>query len=409
MRLLSHSKTMKQQQQTTPTTADKATELSWLRHSAGDMSTLSLRRMADKLTWFSQMPASRRSTVALVAQAGIESFINWYADPTTTPWIASDVFGAAPRELVRSISLQETLQLTEIVVDVLEEHIAEQSSAMREAVLRFSREVAFSAAHVYARAAEARGLWDARLEALIVDSILNGSADEALPSRLSALGWRGRGKACVVIGQANQHSDLDEIRRIARKAGCDILISVQERRMVIVLGVIESSPNEKSAVETLFAEITQAISEQTMPDRPYVIGSAVESLSASHLSAKTALSGAVASSAIPNPGRPIHADELLPERSLAGDRTAKQTLYQRIYLPLLKSSPELLTTLSKYFETGRSLEQTARELRIHTNTVRYRLKKISEIVGWQPSEPRDAFVLQTAVIIGKIHSNNSDL
>ena len=34
----------------------------------------------------------------------------------------------------------------------------------------FSREIAVAAAEVYARAAEQRGAWDARLEALIVDS-----------------------------------------------------------------------------------------------------------------------------------------------------------------------------------------------------------------------------------------------
>ena len=46
--------------------------------------------------------------------------------------------------------------------------------ALREAVLRFSREVAFAAARVYARAAESRGAWDARLQALLVDALLRG-------------------------------------------------------------------------------------------------------------------------------------------------------------------------------------------------------------------------------------------
>ena len=68
---------------------------------------------------------------------------------------------------------------------------------MREAILLYSREIAFAAADVYARAAEARGLWDARLEALVVDSILSGEYDDALPSRIAALGWHGHGEvAC---------------------------------------------------------------------------------------------------------------------------------------------------------------------------------------------------------------------
>ncbi len=59
----------------------------------------------------------------------------------------------------------------------------------REAVLRYSREVAFSAAEVYAQAAEARGAWDARLESLVVDAVIRGEADESMQSRAAALGW----------------------------------------------------------------------------------------------------------------------------------------------------------------------------------------------------------------------------
>ena len=58
---------------------------------------------------------------------------------------------------------------------------------------RYAREVAFATAEVYARAAEARGAWDARLEALVVDSVLRAEADEAVASRASALGWAHRG------------------------------------------------------------------------------------------------------------------------------------------------------------------------------------------------------------------------
>ena len=75
---------------------------------------------------------------------------------------------------MRSVSLQQTLQLIRVSVTVTEERIASKSESLREAILLYSREVAFAAADVYARAAEARGLWDARLEALVVDSILTG-------------------------------------------------------------------------------------------------------------------------------------------------------------------------------------------------------------------------------------------
>ena len=60
---------------------------------------------------------------------------------------------------------------------------------------------------------------------------------------------------------------------------------------------------------------------------------------------------------------------------------------------------DLLTTMWTYFETGHSLESTARELFVHPNTVRYRLKKIAELVTWDPGAPRDAFTLHMAIIL----------
>jgi GNAT superfamily N-acetyltransferase len=63
---------------------------------------------------------------------------------------------------------------------------------------------------VYARAAEVRGAWDARLEALVVDALVRGDVDDALRSRIAALGWSGRGSTLVVVGTTS--SALDDVR-----------------------------------------------------------------------------------------------------------------------------------------------------------------------------------------------------
>ena len=62
---------------------------------------------------------------------------------------------------------------------------------------------------------EARGLWDARLEALVVDSILAGEYDSELPSRVAALGWNGHGAVSVLVGTAPRMLDVDQLRRLA--------------------------------------------------------------------------------------------------------------------------------------------------------------------------------------------------
>ena len=37
---------------------------------------------------------------------------------------------------------------------------------------------------------------------------------------------------------------------------------------------------------------------------------------------------------------------------------------------------------------------------MHPNTVRYRLRRVAELTGWDATRPRDAFVLQTAQAVG---------
>jgi DNA-binding PucR family transcriptional regulator len=40
---------------------------------------------------------------------------------------------------------------------------------------------------------------------------------------------------------------------------------------------------------------------------------------------------------------------------------------------------------------------------VHSNTVRYRLKKISELIGWDATGARESFVLQVATLLGKMN------
>ena len=382
----------------------KQTTLDWLKSISGELATTTLNRLDDLLPWYRDMPASRRASVGLVAQAGISSFVAWYKDPNSQPWVAADVFSTAPRELLRSISLQETLQLIRVVVQVVEDRVVEHDETLREAVLLYSREIAFSAADVYAKAAEARGLWDARLEALVVDSILSGENQEELSSRIAALGWRARGSVAVLIGDTAESADVEAIRRLVRRHEADILVGIHGSRLIAVLGRVEPTPitDQINGFMKLASEL-----EPLLGAGAIVLGPEVTEVSQAHLSSKAALAGFAVVRAWPKAPRPIAADDLLAERALAGDMLAKSTLIQRIYRPLVEHSPELLETLGTYLETGRSLESTARELFVHANTVRYRLKKISEIIGWDATGAREAFILQVAMVLGSMSETES--
>lgn len=380
----------------------KEQTLAWLKAISGELSSTTLRRLEETLPWFAEMPPGRRSAVGLVAQSGISSFVAAFEDPNATPWVAADVFSAAPRELLRSISLQQTLQLIRVVVEVVEERVAEKDQEAREAILRYSRDIAFAAADVYARAAEARGLWDARLEALVVDSILTGEHDDELPSRVAALGWSGHGEASVLVGTTPKTLEVDQLRRIARHNRADLLVGVQGNRLVLVIGRARRGQDGKPAPDEIpFLDIAEKLEPSFGPGR-LVLGPPVPSVVEASRSARAALAGFAVAGAWRRSGRPTLADDLLPERALAGDPLARQTLVARIYRPLADHPSDLLTTLWCYLDNGRSLEATARELFVHPNTVRYRLKRASEVIGWDATGPREAIILQCALILGQI-------
>ncbi len=376
--------------------------LPWLKSIAGDLATATVTRLEETLPWYREMPPARRAAVGNVAQSGISSFIQWYEDPSSQPWVAADVFAAAPRELLRSISLQETLQLIHVVVQMVEERVVSEHPELQAAVLRYSRDIAFSAADVYARAAEARGLWDARLEALVVDSIISGETSQEINSRVAALGWRADGPVAVLLGTRLENPDPDQIRKIARKLDCDVLIGVQGRRQVVVIGLLA----QDLAASKKILHTAQSLQELFGPG-DLMLGPTVAAVSDSARSAKAALAALSVAASRDNLSRPTLADDLLPERVLAGDLLAKQALISTYYLPLVSGSTELLQTLRAYLENGGSLEATAKSLFVHANTVRYRLRRIAETIGEDVTDPRVAFVVQTAIVVGLISDTES--
>ncbi len=369
-----------------------------LRNGTGVLFAAALKRLDEELPWYRALPAEARSQVGLVAQSGIAAFVAWYADRDRTPHGVNEIFAGAPPELTRSISLQNTLHLLRTMVDVVEAHAdrlaapgAEQD--LREAVLRYSREVAFSAAEVYARAAETRGAWDARLEALVVDALIRGDVDDSLRSRVSALGWVGAGSTLVMVGTAEAPLDdvgTAEIRRATRRAAGDGLVGIHGDRLVLVLG---GEQKLEAAARSLLPRFGPG---------PVVIGPVVLGLEEAARSARAALAGFAAAAAWPQAPRPVLADDLLPERVLTGDAGARRALIERAYTPLTEAGGALLETLSAYLGTGRSLEAAARALYVHPNTVRYRLRKVAEHTGWDPLDARECFVLQVALALGRL-------
>lgn len=393
---------------TTPTAQDRDRIAGSLARAVGSLSNAAMLRMESTLPWFRALSAQDRSWVGLIVQAGIRGFVDWWrtsADQPTAPVghaLASAVFGAAPRELAGIISLEQTVDLVRLTVEVVESDVGDllppgDAPTVHEAVMRYAREVAFATAEVYARAAEARGAWDARLEALVVDGVLRGEGGDGLLSRASAVGWGSRGRVCVVLGlMPLQRTDADvfsEVRRIARDAGMDALCATQGERLVVVLGGVGSEVGSATLVTGLFG------------DGPVVVGPVTPDLASAHLSARAALTGLRAARGWPQAPRPVTSEDLLPERVLAGDDLARRHLVEHVYAPLEDRGEVMLQTLAAFVAHG-SIEGSARALFVHPNTVRYRLRQVAELTGLSPTDPRESFTLQIALTLGQLSVGN---
>ena len=379
-----------------------------MERATGALGTAAIAAMDERLPWYRNMSAENRSWLGLVAQAGIAAFLDWLRHPERNRPAVTEVFATAPRELARAVSLQHAVEMVRVIIDAVEAQVDELAAPggeaeLREAVLTYAREIAFSAAQVYARTAEARGAWDARLEALVVDSLVRGETEDTLHSWASALNWSSS-PVVVVVGTISDEDALsggaephiEDIRAQARRARLDLLAGVQGNRLILVLG---GTDDPIAAAERFAGRFGPG---------PVIAGPLVRDLRAASVSARAALAALRAAPAWPEAPRPSGADDLLPERALDGDPDAKAALISDVYEPLVGGGHALLDTLATYLEQGSSLEATARLLFVHPNTVRYRLRRVAELTDYVPSAGRDGFTLWVALALGRLADRQGD-
>ena len=309
--------------------------------------------MERRQPWFGRLPADQRAGVLLVTQTGVANFVAWLGERGESIRLTAEAFRIAPHDLAQRLSLRQTVDLVRIATDVFEHHLpplaADEAErhALVEGILRFGREIAFAAATVYAGAAETRGAWDARQEALVVDAVVRGETDHALVSRASALGWDAAAALRVVVGSpaSGPREGPGTLRREAGRAGRSVLVGVQGSRQVVLVSEPTCPPGS--------------------PPPPSRSGWRWGSGPARSWSARwrptwrgrtpapaTRCPALRAAPGWPAAPRPVAADDLLPERALAGDAVARARLVATV--APLAANGELRHTLEVYLEGGGS-------------------------------------------------------
>ncbi len=375
-----------------------------LKQYSGRLATQAVTAMGERLSFFSQLDASQRADVALVVQTAVVNFAEWMQDPRSNVGHTAQAFELVPQDLTRRIALRHTVDMVRVTMEFFEEVVPmlarsdEQVTALTVGILKYSRDLAFTAASAYADAAEARGAWDSRMEASVVDAVVRGDTGPELLSRAAALNWDTTAPATVVVGTpppeqqtAPGRKASQDLRDVAARHGRAALTDEHGTWLVAIVSG-QLSPTQK-----FFADLLG-----TFSDGPVVIGPTAPSLTAAYHSASEAISGMNAVTGWTGAPRPVLARELLPERALIGDASAIAALHTDVMRPLADAGPSLTDTLDAYLDCGGAIEACARKLFVHPNTVRYRLKRIADFTGRDPTQPRDAYVLRVAATVGRL-------
>jgi DNA-binding PucR family transcriptional regulator len=371
-----------------------------LKQYSGTLATQAVRALEERLPFFANLEASQRASVQLVVQTAVVNFVEWMRDPQSDVSYTAQAFEVVPQDLRRRIALRQSVEMVRTTMEFFEEVVPllarteDQLTAMTAGILRYSRDLAFAAAEAYADQAEARGAWDTRMEANVVDAVVRGDVGPELQSQAAALNWDATASATVIVGlpQADR-TDLasDDVHDVVTRNGRAALSDVHGTWLVaIVSGSL--APTDRFLTELL----------GVFADGPVVIGPTAPTLGAAYVSATEAIAGMNAVAGWSGAPRPVSARELLPERALLGDVTAISALEGEVMRPLADAGPALSETLDAYLDSGGAIEACARKLFVHPNTVRYRLKRIADFTGRDPTLPRDAYVLRVATTVGRL-------
>ena len=371
-----------------------------LRAKSGTIATAIVQAIGEAHPWYSDLDADSRSWISMIVSAAVDNFATWFDDDTNEDVTPASIFAVAPRSMTRQLTLGQTVDLVRTSITAIEREIDElmpkpDRSPLQTSLLYYSRQAAFAAAEVYAWAAESRGSWDEHVESRIVDALMRDRIDEDMLSRASTLGWSAAMPVVVLVGirpaNKDQSAIVDALHQGAEAIGRQSLGAVQGEHLVAVVSTEDEGDSVKLAKQF----------QSCFGPGPVVVGSVVAGLPEAHNSAAEAASGALVVGAWPEHPDVVTADALLPERALAGNPGAQQALVG-VYQQLVDAGSDLLETCAGFLDHSGSIEATARDMFIHPNTVRYRLKRIQDVTGYSAANARDAFLLRLALTFGRL-------
>ena len=229
----------------------------------------------------------------------------------------------------------------------------------------------------------------------LVDELLAGAAEEGARSRARAMGYDLERPHWVVVIENRRSPDdglVHSVRRAARTMGAGSLL-MERGNEIVLLADADVAWGDLHAL--VLAERRQRRCRLGVGG----LCTGVKDFPRSYREARFALR--VQDATIPG-DRALAFADLGVYRLLADVRDpADIERFARDWLGALieydgRRGSELVTTLSRYLEGGRSYEAATAALAVHRSTLKYRLRRIAEISGHDLGDPGVRFNLQLA-------------
>ncbi|MFI5743462.1 PucR family transcriptional regulator [Streptomyces anulatus] len=236
-----------------------------------------------------------------------------------------------------------------------------------------------------------------------IDDLLYGRGELGpLMERAERFGLRLSAAHAVAVAEGTTpYAEGDRVPRAVEKAVTlrfgerSILLTTKDGRLVCI------APGDRRDILAYFAKHAhdQTDGGRVAIGRPHpgaggVVHSYEEALQSLHLAGRLGLEDPM-----------LHAADLLVYPVLARDHQAMADLVRTTLGPLLRTrnGPQpYLDTLTAYFDSGCVTAQAARHLNLSVRALTYRLERIHQLTGSDPSDPRHRYTLQTAVIGARI-------
>ncbi len=286
---------------------------------------------------------------------------------------------------------------------------AGSGSALRAAglaVLRAADDAVAAAAEGFERAhlTVARRHEAERLE--FFDDLLSGSGGLAdLVARGERLGLTLVGRHQVILvaepgeGEPVRSAGQEVDRIVARSAApAPSLTVTRGQRLVAVTGVAGGEEARRVA-DALAGALGSGPATPGM--RRVVVGRAYSGPNGVRRSYDEASAALDVAARLSLADPVVDATDLLVYQVLLRDRAAIGDLVNSLLTPLMQArggAEPLLATLEAYFSTGRAAASAARQLHLSVRAVTYRLARVAQLTGKDPSDPVAALALHVAVI-----------